>query len=377
MKKILLSSPHMGGSEITYVQDAFEKNWVAPLGENVDEFENLMKNYIGMPEGLALSAGTAALHLAMKKMGLQQGDYVFCSSLTFSASINPALYEKAIPVFIDSDEDSWNMDPKALKKAFVWAEKEHCMPRFVIVVDLYGQSARFDEIKAICDFYHVAILEDAAEALGASYHGQKCGTFGYMSALSFNGNKIITTSGGGMVLCREAKEREKMFFWSTQSREPARHYEHKEIGYNYRMSNICAGIGRGQMDVLDQRIAKKQEIYQLYKEGLQDCPITMMPELANAVSTHWLSTMTINDGVDVQPMDIIEALDQHQVESRPVWKPMHLQPIFKDHAFFSNCDKGSISEKLFMRGLCLPSDTNMTIEEQKEIITIIRSVFVA
>lgn len=374
MKRVLLASPQMGGEEMKYIQDAFDKNWISPLGENVDEFEASMKEYIGIDQALALSAGTAAIHLGLKMLGVKQGDYVFCSTLTFSASCNPILYEKAIPVFIDSDEESWNMDPEALKKAFVWAEKENHMPKAVIVVDLYGQSAKFDEIKAICDSYGVPILEDAAEALGATYKGKKCGTFGEISALSFNGNKIITTSGGGMVLCHKKEQRDKMFFWATQAREQARHYEHKELGYNYRMSNICAGIGRGQMHVLADRIAKKREIYNLYKESFQGYPITMMNELTDSESTHWLSVMSIQDQSDVTPLMIMEALDSY-AESRPVWKPMHMQPIFSDYPFFSACETGSVSQYYFERGLCLPSDTNMTIEQQKEIIAIIQSVF--
>lgn len=365
----------MGGKELEFIKDAFDKNWITPLGENVDRFEDEIKKFVGMPEALALSSGTAALHLAMKVMGLKEKDYVFCSSLTFFASVNPVLYEKATPVFIDSDEESWNMDPLALAKAFEWAEKTNHMPKFVIVVDIYGQSAKYDEIKIICDKYHVPILEDAAEALGATYHGKNCGTFGHASCLSFNGNKIITTSGGGMVLCHSKEERNKMFFWSTQSREKKSYYEHKEIGYNYRLSNICAAIGRGQMEVLAQRVKKKREIYNDYQEGLRNCPIQMMSKLDYAASSHWLSAMTINEESDVTPDKLIKLLESHNIESRRVWKPMHMQPIFKENLFFTNQESDSVSQRLFEYGLCLPSDTNMTCKEQNEVIQLICSAF--
>ena len=292
-ERIFLSSPHMGGNEMKYIQDAFDKNWIAPLGENVDKFEEEMKSYIGAENALALSSGTAAIHMSIKALGVKDGDYVFCSTLTFSASCNPILYERAIPVFIDSDE-SWNMSPIALKKAFDWAEKEKKLPKAVIVVDLYGQSAKWDEILPICEKYNVPVIEDAAEALGCTYKGKHCGMFGHFGIISFNGNKIITTSGGGMLFSKTKEERKQIFKWATQSREPARHYEHKEIGYNYRMSNVCAGIGRGQLEVLNKRIQKKNELYNVYKSEFKDLPIMMMPELRDTNPTHWLSCFTIN-----------------------------------------------------------------------------------
>lgn len=372
--RIFLASPHMGGNEMKYINDAFEKNWIAPLGRNVDEFEMRLSEYVGASEALATSSGTAAIHLGLKYLGVNQGDYVFCSTLTFSASCNPVLYEKAIPIFIDSDE-SWNMSPKALKRAFEWAEKVGKMPKVVIVVDLYGQSAKWDEILEICNEYNVPILEDAAEALGCTYNNRKCGTFGHFGVISFNGNKIITTSGGGMIFCQNEDEKKKMFKWATQSREPAKHYEHKEIGYNYRLSNVCAGIGLGQLEVLDDRVEKKREIYRRYKEGFASLPIEMMYELPENNSTHWLSCMTINDDCYVTPSMIADALDMENIESRPIWKPMHLQPIFKDNIFFSHLEAGSMSEYYFNTGICLPSDTKMTIEQQDRIIEIIKGCF--
>lgn len=372
-ERIYLSSPHMGGEEMKYIQEAFDKNWIAPLGENVDKFEKEMKEYLGLEHALALSCGTAGIHLGLKLLGVQQGDYVFCSTLTFSASCNPILYEKAIPIFIDSDE-SWNMSPIALQKAFDWAEKEGKLPKAVIVVDLYGQSAKWDEIIPICKKYNVPILEDAAEALGCKYKGKYCGSFGDISVISFNGNKIITTSGGGMMFTKTEEERNHAFKWATQSREPARHYEHKEVGYNYRMSNISAGIGRGQLKVLNDRVNKKREIYQFYKEAFKDLPIKMLEELDNTIPTHWLSCMVLDKDCSIKPEEIIIALEKENIESRPVWKPMHMQPIFKDNKFFSQLDEGSYSEYLFNDGICLPSDTKMTNEMQNSVIDIIKKV---
>ena len=373
MKRIPLATPHMSGNEMKYIEDAFAKNWIAPLGENVDEFEKALGAYVGNSNALATSSGTAAIHLGLKELGVQQGDYVFCSSLTFSASCNPIVYEKAIPVFIDSDE-SWNMSPKALQDAFEWANKENKLPKAVVVVDLFGQSAKYDEITKICNAYNVPILEDAAEALGASYQGKKCGSFGDMSILSFNGNKIITTSGGGMLFTKTPQQRQHAFKIATQAREAARHYQHEEVGYNYRMSNICAGIGRGQFEILDERVQQKRDIYNRYKKGFENLPIKMMEELPNSFCTHWLSTMTIETDT-VTCEDIFKALDDANIEARPVWKPMHLQPVFEDYKFFSSLEEGSVSEYLFNKGICLPSDTKMTIEEQERVIEVIRNCF--
>lgn len=371
-ERVFLSSPHMSdeGYELGYIHDAFEKNWIAPLGENVNEFEQAVCEYTDCGNAVALSSGTAAIHLGLKALGVKEGDYVFCSDLTFSASANPILYEKAKPVFIDCDE-SWNMSPVALQKAFdYFIENIGKMPKAVIVVDLYGQSAKWDEIQTICKKYNVPILEDAAEALGCAYKGKQCGVFGDIGVYSFNGNKIITTSGGGMVVSKDKAVRDKLFFWSTQSRENERYYHHKEIGYNYRMSNICAGIGRGQMEVLNQRTQKKNEIYQTYKQAFKDLPVEMMMELPETKPTHWLSCMTINEECNITPLDIIEALEKENIEARHVWKPMHMQPIF-DHELFFKAEK-CYSEHFFLRGVCLPSDTKMTLEQQTFAIELIK-----
>lgn len=374
-ERIYLSSPHMGSKELDYIKDAFDKNWIAPLGENVNEFENAVKSYVNINNALALSSGTAAIHLALKAINVQQGDFVFCSTLTFSASCNPILYEKAIPVFIDSNE-YWNMSPEALQKAFNYFINDvEKMPKAVIVVDLYGQSAEYDKIKEICSKYGVPIIEDAAEALGATYKDKFCGTFGDYGIFSFNGNKIITTSGGGMLVCESKEDRDKSFFWATQSRENERHYEHKEIGYNYRLSNICAGIGRGQMEILDERVKKKREIYKHYEEAFNGLPISMMKELPDSYSTFWLSCITIEETSKVKPLDIIMELEKENIESRPIWKPMHLQPIFQNNLYFSHKAEESISEKIYNQGICLPSDSKMTNDQQQRVIEIVQGFF--
>lgn len=360
----------MGGNEIKYIQDAFDSNWIAPLGKNVDGFEHDVSSYVGVNHALALSSGTAAIHLALKYLGVGEGDYVFCSSLTFSGSCNAIVYEKAIPVFIDSEPQSWNMSPIALQKAFDWASAQGKLPKAVIIVDLYGQSADYDKLLPICEHYGVPVIEDAAEALGASYNGKRCGSFGYINIFSFNGNKIITTSGGGMAVSNDANAIEKMKFWSTQSREAELHYEHKEIGYNYRMSNICAGIGRGQMEVLDQRVSAKKRVYDTYKacfEGIT--PIKLMPILEKGQPNYWLSVITLDSTYGVTPKQIINSLAQSNIESRPVWKPMHLQPVFKECKYFTH--DGDISAELFRIGVCLPSGSAMTPEEQENVISII------
>ena len=308
-KRILLASPHMSdeGYEQQYIKEAFDTNWIAPLGENVNKFEEEIAKYIGAKTGAALSAGTAAIHMGLKALEVQQGDLVFCSSLTFSATCNPIIYQNARPVFIDSEYETWNMDPKALEKAF----EKYPNPKAVVVVHLYGTPAKMDEITKICKEHNVPLLEDAAESLGATYKGKQTGTFGEYGAISFNGNKIITTSGGGMLVSNNEEKIKKVRFWATQSKEPVRHYEHKEIGYNYRMSNICAGIGRGQLKVLDDRIAKKTEIYNTYKKELETIKeITMQPMTENTKPNHWLSAMLIDENSKVQPLDIIEALEK-------------------------------------------------------------------
>ena len=371
-KRIFLASPEMMGNELKYVKDAFETNWIAPLGPYVNKLEDDFKEYMGLPGATALASGTAALHLAIKLAGVKAGDYVFCSSLTFSASANPIRYENAIPVFIDSEPGDYNMSPVALEKAF-----EKYKPKAVVIVSLYGTPATMDALVKICKKHKVAIIEDAAESLGATYKGRLVGTFGDYNVISFNGNKIITTSGGGMLLTKKEKDAKKALFWATQAREPARHYEHKEIGYNYRMSNISAAIGCGQFEHLDKKIKMKQDIFNRYLEGFKDIPeITMLDTDDKRISTHWLSVLKLQN-TSILPLDIIEALEKENIESRPIWKPMHMQPVFKKYPFFNHNKKGiSVSEELFNTGVCLPSDTNMTKKEQEIVIEIIRNLFV-
>ena len=372
-KRIYLASPHMGGEEIKYVQEAFDTNWVAPLGPNVNNFEKEISEYVGSKDAAALVSGTSAIHLALKACGVTEGDIVFCSSLTFSATANPIIYQNATPVFIDCDE-SFNMCPKALRKAF--DKYKDNLPKAVVVVNLYGQSADFDKILSICEEFNVPVIEDAAESLGTKYKGKQTGTFGKYGIYSFNGNKIITTSGGGMLVSDDVEMISKVRFWATQSRENERHYEHKELGYNYRMSNIVAGVGRGQLKVLDERIAQKKAIYERYEEAFKDVDdIEMMPVMDYNEPNYWLSVMTIKEGSKVNPLDIMVALEKENIESRPVWKPMHLQPIFEKYDFVQVVDGVSVSEDLFNRGICLPSDTKNTDEDMDRIIGIIKGCF--
>ena len=376
MAHIYLASPHMSeeGYEQQYVKEAFDTNWIAPLGKNVNEFEKEMAAYVGAKDAAALSSGSAALHLALKAAGVKSGDIVFCQDLTFSATANPIAYEKAIPVFIDSDYETWNMSPEALERAF----EKYPNVKAVMPVHLYGLPANMDRIMEICKKHGVPVIEDAAESLGTLYHGQYTGTFGDYGAFSFNGNKIITTSGGGMLVCNlpeeQAKERiAKVRFWATQAREKARHYEHKEIGYNYRMSNIVAGIGRGQMKVLDQRIEQKRHIFAYYQEHLGDLEgLSFMPLHENERANCWLSVIQLAPDCKVRPLDMIVALEKEDIETRPVWKPMHMQPVFADCDYIDN---GKVGESLFENGVCLPSDTKMTDEDLKRICTIIRGLW--
>ena len=377
-KRIYLASPHMGGLEEVFVKEAFDTNWIAPLGANVDGFEKELSEYVGSKTGAALASGTAAIHMALKAVGVKKGDKVFCSSLTFAASCNPIIYEGGIPVFIDSEPESHNMSPVALEKAFKAYEEKREMPKAVIVVNLYGQSADMDKIIEICKKYNVPIIEDAAESLGATYKGKHSGTFGEYGIYSFNGNKIITTSGGGMLVSNNEEGIAKVRFWSTQARDKVRHYEHTELGYNYRMSNIVAGIGRGQLRVLEDRIAKKKEIFETYKEAFKEIEdIEMMPVCEYGEPNYWLTTITLSENSKVKPLDIILALEKENIESRPIWKPMHIQPYYKEYDFYSHNDEDevSVSEDIFNRGVCLPSDTKMTKEEQERVIKIIRELF--
>ena len=372
--RIALATPHMSeeGFEQEYIKEAFDTNWIAPLGANVTGFENELKAYTGSKAATALSAGTAAMHMALKLAGVNPGDTVFCQSLTFSATANPIVYEGAKPVFIDSEKDTWNMSPAALERAF----EKYPETKVVMVVHLYGIAAKVDEIKAICDKHGAVLIEDAAESLGTIYKGKHTGNFGDYGVYSFNGNKIITTSGGGMLVSNRDDADEKMakaVFWSTQAREKARHYQHEEIGYNYRMSNIVAGIGRGQLKVLEKRVAKKREIFNNYAEAFKDIEIEMMPALnGDQRSNCWLSTIVVKPESKVSALDIILALEKANIEARPLWKPMHLQPVFADCDYIDN---GGVSEDLFNRGVCLPSDTKMTAEQQQRVCDVVKGLF--
>lgn len=374
-KKILLSSPTMHREEMSYIQEAFDRNWIAPLGFNCDGFEKEMGSYLNSKpnmdyKALALSSGTAAIHLAIRLAGVKPGDTVFCSDMTFIASVNPVIYEGAVPVFIDSERETWNMCPKALEKAF----EKYPDTKVVVLVHLYGVPAKMDEILEICDKHNAILIEDAAEALSATYHGKKCGTFGKYNALSFNGNKIITTSGGGMLVTEKEEDRKKALFWATQARENAPWYQHEEIGYNYRMSNIVAGIGRGQLLHLEEHHELKKRIYEKYKEALKDLPVTMNPHVEDSEPNYWLSCMLINSDCDVQFMDILNKLKEDDIESRPIWKPMHMQPVFSAHDFIS-MEETPVGEDIFSRGLCLPSDIKMTDEDIERVVEIIKSCF--
>lgn len=374
MKKIYLASPHMSDEkyEEKFVKEAFDTNWLSTVGENINEFENSVKNYLNVKECAGLASGTSAIHLGLKALGVEKDDIVFVSDLTFSASVNPIIYQNATPVFIDSERDTWNMDPKALEKAF----EKYPNPKAVVVVHLYGSSAKIDEIVEICNKHNVLLLEDAAEGLGTIYKGKFLGTYGKCGALSFNGNKIITTTSGGMLISNDKEIIDKAKFWSTQSKDPARHYQHSQIGYNYRMSNVLAGIGRGQMKVLEDRVAKKNEIFNYYKEAFKNIEdIEMMPEKADERSNRWLSTFTLKATSKVKPLDVIESLEKENIESRPVWKPMHLQPIFEKYDFIKVNEGLSVGEDLFNRGVCLPSDTKMTNEDLERVANIIKKLF--
>lgn len=372
-KKIYLSSPTINGREMDYINEAFDTNWVAPLGPNVTAFENELAAYVGIPYAAALVSGTSAIHLALKLLGIGSGDIVFCSSLTFSATCNPITYEGATPVFIDSEEGSWNMDPEALRKAFELYPKV----KAVIIVHLYGTPAKLDELMSICKEHNVPLVEDAAESLGATYHGKFTGSFGTFGIFSFNGNKIITTSGGGMLVSDNEEAIKKARFLATQARENERHYEHKEIGYNYRMSNVVAGIGRGQLHTLSNYVSLKKKIYETYKEAFKDIPeITMNPIPAYCEANYWLSCITISKDSKVKPLDVMLALEAENIESRPIWKPMHLQPVFKNCDFIKKTEgTSSIAEDIFNRGVCLPSDIKNSEEDMQRIIGVIRKLF--
>ncbi|MGB0789371.1 MAG: DegT/DnrJ/EryC1/StrS family aminotransferase, partial [Marinirhabdus sp.] len=358
--KIWLSIPHMGGNELKYVQQAFDENWIAPLGPNVDAFEKDIQNYLKENVHVAaLSSGTAAIHLALQLMGIGKGDEVLCQSMTFSASANPIVYQGATPVFIDSEPDTWNLSPDYLETAIKDRLKKGKKPKAIIAVHLYGMPYKVDAVRAIANKYDIPIVEDSAEALGSSYKGQKCGTFGNISVLSFNGNKIITTSGGGALVSPNRAHREKAVFLATQARDSAPHYQHSHIGYNYRLSNVSAGIGRGQMQVLDEHVALRQKMNQFYRGVFNNTDgITVLKEPSTEyTSNHWLSSITINPIIaGFTAKSVRLSLEKENIETRPLWKPMHLQPIFKNAPYYGK----NIAEQLFKNGLCLPSSSSLT-----------------
>ena len=402
-KKVWLATPTMHGEEIEYVREAYETNWMSTVGENINEVERLACEKIGCKYAVGLSAGTSALHLAVKLAGVKPGDKVFCSDMTFAATVNPVLYEKAIPVFIDTEYDTWNMDPEALEKAF----ELYPEVKVVVIAHLYGTPGKIDELKAVCDRHNAIIVEDAAESLGATYKGKQTGTFGNYNCISFNGNKIITGSAGGMLLTDDKEAANKARKWSTQSREAAPWYQHEEVGYNYRMSNVIAGVIRGQFPHLEEHIQQKKAIYERYKEGLKDLPVKMNPiDFKNSEPNYWLSCMIIDkDAMGKQvrgedkalyihesgkstPTEILETLAKYNAEGRPIWKPMHMQPIYRMNPFVTKNGNGraqtnayiegthiDVGMDIFERGLCLPSDNKMTKEEQDKVIEIIKSCF--
>ena len=408
--KVWLSSPTMHGEEMEYVKEAYDTNWMSTVGKNINEVEKITCEKVGCKYAVALSAGTAALHLAVKAAGVKPGDKVFCSDMTFDATVNPVVYEGGVPVFIDSEYETWNMDPKALEKAF----EMYPEVKVVVLVHLYGTPCKWDEIKEICDRHNAVIIEDAAEALGATYKGKTCGQLGDYNAISFNGNKIITGSSGGMFLTDDLEMANKVRKWSTQSRESAPWYQHEELGYNYRMSNVIAGVVRGQYKYLDEHIAQKKAIYERYKEGLKDLPLQMNPvDEENTNPNYWLSCILINEEAMCKqvrseqeylyvseegkscPHEILDTLFKYNAEGRPIWKPMHMQPIYRNHIFITREGDGraktnayiqggtlgkdgkplDVGMDIFQRGLCLPSDNKMTVEQQDKIIEMIRSCF--
>ncbi|WP_049765067.1 DegT/DnrJ/EryC1/StrS family aminotransferase [Syntrophothermus lipocalidus] len=367
----------MSGEEMEYIKEAFATNWIAPLGPNVDAFEAELAEYVGAKGAVAVSSGTAAIHLALRLLGVGSGDEVFCSTLTFIGSVNPVLYLGAVPVFIDSEPASWNMSPAALKKAFAAAEKKGKLPKALIVVNLYGQSADMDPILSLCNEYGVPVVEDAAESLGATYKGKMSGTLGRFGVYSFNGNKIITTSGGGMLVSDDLEAIEKARFWATQARDKAPWYQHSEMGYNYRMSNVLAGIGRGQLKVIEDRIKARREIFRRYEEAFRGVEgVGFMPEAPYGRCNRWLTVMTIDKNrLGVTPLDVIRVLESENIEARPVWKPMHLQPLFAACQYFSHAEGASVSDLLFATGICLPSGSSLTEQEQQRVIECIKRCF--
>lgn len=363
MARVFLSAPYMGGNEQKYIKEVFDSNYIAPLGEFVDRFENSIKDYCGVPNALALNSATAGLHLALRTLGIKDGDVVLASSFTFAASVNPIMYERCEPVFIDCDE-SWNLSPNLLKKAIASSSKK---PKALILTHLYGQAAKMNEIVEICQNENIKLIEDAAEALGGFYEGKALGTFGDAGVYSFNGNKIITTSGGGMLVSNDANLIAKARYFSTQAREPLLHYEHLDYGYNYRLSNVLGAIGVGQMEVLEARVERKRQIFEIYSNLLGDVA-EFMPEIPNSKGNRWLTTLLFKEkGAHLR---VIEALNKFDIESRPLWKPMHLQPVFKG----VKCVIDGTSEDYFGRGICLPSGADMSDELVEKVASIVRGV---
>jgi dTDP-4-amino-4,6-dideoxygalactose transaminase len=377
-QRVWLSSPHLGDEETAFVEDAFRTNWIAPLGPHVDGVEREIAAYAGVGHAAALSSGTAAIHLGLLLLGVQPGDTVFCSSLTFVGSCNPILYCGARPVFIDSEPGSWNMSPPALERAFAWAARENRLPRCVILVNLYGQSADMDALLPLCERYGVPVLEDAAESLGATYKGRASGSFGRVGVFSFNGNKIITTSGGGMLVSDDGELVARARKLATQARDPAPHYEHTEVGFNYRMSNVLAGIGRGQLRVLDQRVARRRAVHDTYRQALADvAEVQWMPEPPGLRSTRWLTCLWLAGADASQRRDhVLRSLERHSIEARPVWKPMHLQPLYREAPYFAHAEDDDVAARLFGAGICLPSGSNMPDEQLARVIDHLRRALV-
>ncbi|MEW9052630.1 MAG: aminotransferase class I/II-fold pyridoxal phosphate-dependent enzyme [Neobacillus sp.] len=369
-ERIHLSLAHMSGNEQKYINDAFNMNWVAPLGPNVDAFEKDIASYVGVNAALAVSSGTAAIHLALQLLNVGPSDRVFCSTLTFVASANPILYQGAEPVFIDSEPDTWNMSPQALERALKDAASKAALPKAVIVVHLYGQSAKMDEILQLCNQYDIPVIEDAAESLGSTYKGKASGSMGKFGIYSFNGNKIITTSGGGMLVSNDVDAINKARFLATQAKDQAPFYQHSQMGFNYRMSNILAGIGRAQLEVLEDRVSARRAIFHRYYEQLLDVAgITFVKELDYTHSNRWLTTLLIEESVAGITVDnLLRKLDEENIEARPVWKPLHMQPLFKGTSYYTHSENENVSEDLFKKGICLPSGTSMTDEQQMRVI---------
>ena len=373
--KIWLSSPHMGGNEQEFVKQAFDSNWVTTLGSNVDGFEQDLENYLGNNSFVAaLNSGTSAIHLGLILLEVQAGDEVICQSFTFSASANPILYQGATPIFVDSELETWNICPIALENSIRDRIENGRKPKAIIIVHLFGMPCKMDEIQKIANTYQIPILEDSAEALGSSYKGQKCGTFGTMAVFSFNGNKIITTSGGGALICKSKEQKDKTIFLATQARDNAPHYQHSKLGFNYRMSNVCAGIGRGQMLVLDNHIEKRRANYKYYVDNLIEISdVSFLSELKETFSNRWLSCILLNpdNKKGITKETLRQALEKENIESRPLWKPLHLQPIFRNFPYYGT----NISEKLFENGLCLPSSSNLSLFDLERVVAAIKNVF--